>query len=207
MSDQNVLLSGDQIKSLLSSDSSDCILNSVYEIENVLLMLKAISEKIDFFKELKKFRTKSIDEKIADLEVKSIKLRTVVLDTMKKLDPDHTTLNFPSIGSVTRKKATTKWEVGDEDSLKGFLEESGCKNEVVKVKETLDSRKLKKILDDFYNARVDVPGVTRIVGDEGISIKYDLNQKESEVAANKGSILQQTEDTLNELDGITSDDL
>lgn len=204
----HTMLTGEQMKELLSDDLADgYTLSSVYEIENVLLMLKSMKEKIDFLKGLKKHRAKSIDEKIADLDERSDRLRAVVMHTMKKLDPDHNSLNFPDIGSVTRKKPIGKWQVDEEADLIAFLDDNGCKDDVVKTKETIDSRKLKKMLDDFAAARVDVPGVTHIEGNESISIRFADKSKPSEVAENQAAVTQQAEVALDALDGISADNL
>lgn len=207
MSTQTIL-SGDQIKDLLSGDlADDYVLNSVYEIENVLLMLKSIKKKVDWFKDLKKHRADVIDVKISELEEKSERLRSVVLHTMKKLQPDHNSLNFPSIGAVTRKKPTTKWQVDDEEALVEFLDKSGYKDEVTRVKVSLDSRKLKKVLDDMSEARVDVPGATQIVGSETISVKYEEPKTKTKSVKEIEDMSQQADDMLDALDGISADDI
>lgn len=203
------MLTGDQIKTLLGGDlPADYVLNSVYEIENVLLMLKAIKKKADWFKELKKHRAATIDEKINELEEKSDRLRAVVLATMKKLEPDHTTLNFPSIGAVTRKKSAGKWNVENEELLTDFLDKNGFKDDVFKVTSKLDNTKLRKVLEDMSDARVAVPGVSHIEGDETVSIKYEVkNSKPSVVAENQVELVKQTDDLLDTLDGISIDDI
>lgn len=203
------MLTGDQIKTLLGGDlPPDYVLNSVYEIENVLLMLKSIKKKADWFKDLKKHRAESIDEKITELEEKSDRLRAVVLATMKKLEPDHTTLNFPSIGAVTRKKSAGKWNVDNEELLTDFLDKHGYKDQVFKVTSKLDSRKLGDALEDLSNARVDVPGVSYSEGAETVSIKYeDKTAKPSAVAENQVELVKQTDDLLDTFDGISVDDI
>ena len=186
----NVVLSNEQFKELLGSElPADYALNSVYEVENVLLLLKTIKDKIEYFKGLKKYRIQSVDAKVDDLEEKSDRLRSVVLHTMKKLDPNRTTLNFPDVGAVTRKKNPNKWEVKYEESMLAFLEKSGSKQDVVQVKEVIDSRKLKKTLDDFASARVTVPGVTLIEGGETVSVKYEEGKSGQEKTGSITSVL------------------
>lgn len=191
------------LQELLSGNvPPDYVLGSVYEIEDLLLMMKSIDQKIDFFKELKKHRTKSIDEKTSSLEEKIDSLRSIVLRTMKQLEPKQNTLNFPSIGSVTRRKPTGSWQVDDEQVLIKFLDENGAKDNVVKVKETIDGRKLKQVLDDFSSARVPVPGVTHKPGEESISIKYEAEHVP--LKTEKTNIVEQTSSIL---DGLTLNDL
>lgn len=202
----NTLLSGEQIKELLGNElPADYVLNSIYEVENVLLLLKALDSKIDWFKELKKHRAEAIDAKVTDMEEKSDRLRAVVLHTMRKLQPESNTLNFPDIGSVTKKKNPDKWEVTAEEELLEFLSTTGHKNEVVKIKETIDSRKLKKALDDFSAANIEVPGATKIPGEEIVSIKFD-SAKQKAIAANGNAPLL-TQEVDNVLDGISMEDI
>jgi len=193
------------MKTLLGDLPDDYILNSVYEIENVLLILKSLDQKIDWYKHLKKYRTASIDEKINDLEERMSRLRDVVLSTMKKLEPKRSTMNFPAIASVTRKANPGKWEIEDEESLLVFLSKSGHKNDVIKVKETLDMKELKKVLDDFDVSSVKVPGVIHTPGKESISIKYEKSTSvDKEVPSETSNTL---DEITNALDSISSDDV
>lgn len=204
-------LSSSQIKELLGSDlSSDYTLNSVYEVENVLLILQNIAEKIDWLKKLKKYRTQSIDERILSLDERTDALRNVILQTMKRLDPNQKTLVFPSIGTVTRKKTPSKWKVDSEEEVLKFLDESGHKSDVIKVKESIDLNSLKKVLDSFSSAKVEVPGVTLVDGSESISIKYDKMNEENnadKTDTNLENAKTEVKKVMDILDGIDAEDL
>ncbi len=199
-------LSGEQIKELMSDDlPQDYVLDSVYEVENVLLMLKGIKEKVEYFKGLKKYRTKSIDDKIGDLTDRSSRLRGVVLHTMKQLEPKKNTITFPSIGSVTRKKAKSAWNIDDEESLVAFLDKQGYKDTVVKTKQVIDARKLNSVLDDFADARVSVPGVSPKPTSESISIRFE--EVEESTAVPVAERASDALEALDVLDSLSVDDL
>ena len=104
---------------LTSQDiARDYVLNSVYEIEEVIPLIQKLSKHIVFLKELKKFRSTSIDAKIAEYAEKSQQLRTVILNTLEKFGEK--TLDFPGVAKVTRKKTTSTWQVESESSLLSF---------------------------------------------------------------------------------------
>lgn len=198
------MLDAEQFKNLMSGDiGPDVVLNSIFEIENVLLMIKSLNDKKEFYKQLKAHRAMSIDEKINQIEEKEASLRGVILHTMKQLEPNKTNFNFPSIGTVIKKKNPNRWTVAEEEALKAFLEKQGYKSEVYPTREVLDSRRLKRVLDDFDNAQVTVPGVQKISGEESITIKYEKEGAEKEVHP----AAEQMSNAVDLMDGITAEDL
>lgn len=191
----------DQMRMLMSNElPADYVLNSIYEIENALTLLESIGKKVDFFKELKKFRTKSVDSRIKELSEKSAFLRQVVLRTMQQLDDTQRTFQFPSIGKVSRRKGRDSWQIDDEKAVLEFLDKQGIKDQVVEMKEVVDTRKLKKLLDEIPNAE-SVPGVTKKTGEENISITYETPDADTLLANN-----EQPRNLL-DLDTLTMDDL
>lgn len=198
------MLDSEQIKTLLGSDlPADYTLNSIYEIENLLIILKSIDEKVQFYKELKKFRTKSIDEKVDQLEERSDRLRSVVLHTMQKLEPTKRSFNFPAIATVTRKKNPDNWNVTNEDELRNFLEEYGYKDDVFQTREVLDTRNMKRVLNDLTSASITPAGVEHKKGVESISIKFESTTP----ALTSNAVADESTKALDALDGITADDL
>lgn len=152
---------------------SDFVLSSVYEIETVLEVLKDVEEKIDYFAGLKKHRAEVLDDKIADLKHRSDCLRDVILRTMAALEPKKTTLSFPSLGKVTKRKGKQDWEITNEQSMMGFLEEHGVKDQIVKTEEVVNKSELKKTLDNFEDQSMTVPGVKRVSKPETISVTFE----------------------------------
>lgn len=150
---------------------ADYCLNSVFEIEDLLEMVRQLEDKVGFYTELKRYRTKVIDEEIAKLEERSDSLRKVVLNTMKHANKR--SLNFPSIGKVVCRAGKTTWQIDDEDKLMDFLDKQGVKSQVVQVKEVVDKKALTKVLDNMSDQDIHPVGVKKIEAQEGISITYE----------------------------------
>lgn len=186
------------IAELLTSDGSgDQALSSVYEIEDVLLMVSEINRKVTYYKELKKYRAASIDEKIADLTEKNEILRQIIFNTMKKVAPNEKTLNFPSIGKVSRRKSQDSWSVTDEDALLDFLEGEGRKDEVVKTSTVIDKRKLNAILAEFSKIGTSVPGSASVSGQESLSVTFEKPSEASKNVTEPASL------DIEQLDALT----
>jgi hypothetical protein len=162
-----------------NDSTGDFCLNSVFEIEDALVMVRDLSRKIEFLKGLKKHRADQIDAEISETNRRVDNLRTIILKTMVKHEPDQKTLQFPSIGKVTRRVGKDDWKFDDEEAMKKFFEKKGVKDDVIKVKESLDARAAKSVIDHFAKNGIDVPGVSKKVGEEGISITFDAAKKSS----------------------------
>jgi len=163
--------------------SADHSLSSMYEIEDILLLIGEVNRKIDYYKEMKKHRAASIDDKISSLSAKSDCLRSIVLNTMQKVVPNEKTLDFPDIGKVTRRKPTETLNIDDQDQVISYLEAKGMKDEVVKVSETVDRRKLKIIVQQCGKAGETVPGVSTTIGSESLSITFEKPNPDGEQKA------------------------
>ncbi len=164
----------DDFKSLLADGISDsCVLSDTCEIEDVLLVVQEINNKIDFYKKLKEHRVKSIDNDVSGLLQKSTTLRQVILNTMTKMAPKNKSLTFPSIGKISRRKGSETYQVEDQDQVMSFLDSQGIKNQVVKIEEKIDKRKLKVVIDRLKTTGETVPGVKKVVGNESLSITFD----------------------------------
>jgi len=177
--------------------TADHSLSSMYEIEDILLLIGEVNRKIDYYKEMKKHRASSIDEKISSLNAKAECLRSVILNTMQKVVPNEKTLDFPDIGKVTRRKPTATISIDDQDKVIGYLDDKGMKDEVVKVSETVDKRKLKTIVQQCSKTGEKVPGVSTITGDESLSITFE-KPKEDAAQADAAT----TEISLDALDSL-----
>ncbi len=176
-------------------------LNSVYEIENVLILLAEIDKKVLYYKGLKKHRVQSIDEKISDLNAKTDTLRHIILNTMQKVTPDDKTLNFPTIGKVSRRKSKPSWFVDDEEAVLKFLEKQKMRNEVVEVSESVNKRKLNSLLDHFHKDKTVVPGTSLVKGQESLSITFDKNKDSADsTSTSTTSPVKQVD--LDELDAL-----
>lgn len=160
------------LRTLLSGPIPDGhTLSSTFEIENILLLIEEIDKKMEYYKELKKHRVKSVDEKIGSLVQKEAVLRGVILNTMKSMGEK--SLDFPDIGKVSRRKAKSAIVLEDQDAVVAYLEEKGLKAGVVKTVESIDKRKLNSLVGDLEKQGENVPGVTKVVGPESLSITFE----------------------------------
>ncbi len=160
------------LRTLLSGPIPDGhTLSSTFEIENILLLIEEIDKKMEYYKELKKHRIKSVDEKIGSLVQKEAVLRGVILNTMKSMGEK--SLDFPDIGKVSRRKAKSAIVLEDQDAVVAYLEEKGLKAGVVKTVESIDKRKLNSLVGDLEKQGENVPGVTKVSGPESLSITFE----------------------------------
>lgn len=147
-------------------------LNSAYEIEDALNMLKKLEVDIDFLKGLKKHRVEQIDAEINEKNSRVDRLRDVILKTMQTHEPDQKTLHFPSVGKVSRRSIKECLEIEDEESLLEFFDEVGRRKEVTKVKESIDTKAAKALAETYLDQGRDVPGVHKVEAKEGVTISF-----------------------------------
>lgn len=171
---------GDLRTMLAEGLSSDQTLTSLYEIEDILLLVGEVNRKIDYYKEMKKHRMLSIDEKISSLNGKVDCLRQIILNTMKKVAPKDKTLDFPDIGKVTRRQSRETLVVADQDLVLDFLDKKGTKEDVVKTVESVDKRKLNSLVQQYTKAGETVPGISTATGTESLSITFEKPKVEGD---------------------------
>lgn len=164
----------DDLRTLLAGPIPDGhTLSSTFEIENILLLIEEIDKKIEYYKELKKHRVKSVDEKIGSLSQKEATLRAVILNTMKSMDEK--SLDFPDIGKVSRRKAKSKIVLDDQDAVEAYLDKKGLAAGVVKVEtiKTIDKRKLNSLVSDLEKQGESIPGISKTTATESLSITFE----------------------------------
>lgn len=162
----------DDLRTLLSGPIPDGhVLSSTFEIENILLLIEEIDKKLEYYKELKKHRVKSIDEKISGLTHKESTLRSVILNTMKSMNEK--SLDFPDIGKVSRRKAKSSIVLEDQDAVVEYLDKKGLKDSVVKTVQSIDKRKLNSLIGDLEKQGEVIPGISKIQGNESLSISFE----------------------------------
>ena len=186
-----------ELQSFMSGDSpNDQILNSVYEIENILILLKEINDKIQFYKDLKKFRTDSINDKISDYNERSSRLRQLIMNTLSNFDEKN--LDFPGIGKVGRRRGSNSWVVDDEKSLLEFFEKEGRKREITEIKEVINKREVNKLVEQYNAQNVSVPGITKRPAEESLTVSF---HKEEEKKVSSQDVDHSTSlDALEELE-------
>lgn len=160
------------IRTLLAGPIPDGhTLSSTFEIENILLLIEEINKKLEYYKELKKHRAKSVDEKISSLNQKEAILRGVILNTMKSMNEK--SLDFPDIGKVSRRKSKSAIVLEDQDKIVAYLDEKGLKSSVVKTVESIDRRKLNSLIGDLEKQGEVIPGISKTTGSESLSITFE----------------------------------
>ncbi len=189
------------------SVTTDTCLSSVFEIEHVLLKVQELNDKLTHLQGLKKYRVES-----ADIEIKAIKeqidqYRGLIQTTMLELEPNQKVLQFPSIGKCQRRKSPDSWKIEKQDEFLAFLESRGMKDKVLKkVKETVDLREAKKVLDALEKEGVSIPGVSKEEGSDSLSVTFEKSQKVSKITTMPGkkssetSLKPEPKQELNELE-------
>jgi len=122
-------------------------LESEYEIEDLLVAINRIKDKISFLENLKRQRSKDIQREIDKFDDRISKLEEVVKKTLK--NAGRKTLDFPGVGKVSIVNRKGKWVVQDESQLLEILKE---KDEAAYEKTiTLKPVIAKKILDEILD--------------------------------------------------------
>lgn len=122
-------------------------LQDKYEIENVLVVLQSMTNKIEFLKELKRRRVSAIDEQIHKEEANAEKLEEAIKNCMS-LNKDKT-LDFPGVGKVQVRNSKGTWTIVDEDGLRDHLKSLGKFEEVSETSWKFKKKDLNKLLDEL----------------------------------------------------------
>lgn len=153
---------------------SDTYLSNVYEIEDILLVIHNLHNKIQHLKGLKDHRMKTLSEKITDYEKRVDQLRELVLNTVKHHAPDTKKFEFPEVGNVIRRVSKGSWDIEDDEAVIEFMTQKGMANEILApVKPKLDRKKAKEVISGFQDQGIKVPGSIYKDASESISISFD----------------------------------
>ncbi len=149
-------------------------LDSVFEIEELLSDLKSVNEKIQFYKDLKKFRADCVSEKIEECSVTAEKLRKIIHNTLSK--HDEKTLDFPGIGKVSRRVAKGKWHVNDTNAAADYFENKGLRDSFITTKESINLRNLSKIVESHRSQGETIPGTVLGQDKESLSVTFEVER-------------------------------
>ena len=187
---------------------ADVYLNSVFEIETILLRIRELNDNIQHLKGLKKFRVESADVEIKHLEYKVVQFRELIERTMLTLEPDQKTLQFPSVAKISRRTDKGGWVISDEDAFVEFLNKEGKKDSLVTVKEVLNKRLAKKVAAEYANDGQVPPGVNKVEASTSLSITFEDKPKLSPSSIKEVDKLQtvkeSTEKPTQSLDDLES---
>lgn len=169
-----------QIVELLSSDDVKP-LDSEFDIEELLMSLSGLQDKIKWLKQLKDSRVQTINAEITKLDERQTRLRDVISYTLESVDKK--SLSFPGVGKVAIKSVKGKWNVNDEDQIIAHLRKKLSKDEVdeiVVTKDTIVKKSLNKVLD-IWEKLDDVPdAVSREDGKISLSVTIDKGLSDNE---------------------------
>lgn len=180
-------------------DLSQDRLNDLFEIEQALSMMKDSDEEQSFLKDLKKRRVNPIDDKIKKLETDKDKLKKMILNTMKELKPKQKTIDFPGVAKVTRRAVKGTWSIVDEDSLIADLERLGLKDDIVKVEEKIDKKKLNSALVNLEKQSSVVSGVEKSDNSESISVSFSKETPTKETPTKEDDSTTENREHLRDL--------
>jgi len=144
----NTILNEKKIYGLDKAESLDDVL----DIENVILLIKKLTNQIDFYKKLKKKRNNDIDKVVSNLEDKIEFYKQIIIITMEEKVKD-STLSFPGTGRVNSRKSKDNFVVKDEEKLFEFLKKEGKFEEFVRTSST---KSVDKSLVNKYFKELDI---------------------------------------------------
>ena len=181
-------------------------LESDIEIEDLILLIRSIDEKVEFTKRLKKARVKALDEELSKLDERKQAFREIIGKTLNKFG--HKSLNFPGIGRVSVKPGKSKWVVKEESDLLKYLSEKLDSDEyqtVINQKVSILKKELDKILDKWENQNEEIPeSINKELGSDTVTIVAD---KKGENLREKSQQIEQEADLDNERQEENYDEL
>ena len=122
-------------------------LDDMYMIEDVVMRVKELKKKIDFYRDYKKKKVSDIDKEITNLIDRVSFFKKVVLKTLE--ENKEKSVSFPGSCKVVSRKPKDRWVIIDEES---FIEMLKDENEIDNVAEKLIQYKLiKKEVDKLLN--------------------------------------------------------
>lgn len=155
--------------------TSGSYLANVYEVEDILLVIHNMNNKIQHLKGLKDYRIEKLNDQISKYEQRVDQLRELVLNTVKHHAPDTKKFEFPEIGNVVRRVTKGSWDIEDDDKVIAFLKVNGRDKEVlIPVKPKLDRKKAKEIVTEYQDKGINVPGVAWKKESENISVSFEM---------------------------------
>lgn len=194
------IIDGKKIADLLAGGVN--ILNSEYELEDVIASIQDMRNKIKFFEELKKKRAAAIKAEILKLTGYIKILEDIVMKTMEQTS--HKSLNFPGVGRISVVNRKGKWVVEDEGQLLDYLVEQDetVLDKVYVSKNSIVKKELDKVLNIWKKTGKTIPRcVSFDPPEKNLKISYDEDMSieepditEDEAAEEKKTIRVDPED-------------
>ncbi|GAG79605.1 unnamed protein product [marine sediment metagenome] len=136
------------IADILRSDSIEP-LKSEYDIEDVMIIVNDMNDKVSFLEGLKKKRVKDIKQELDMYDQQLAKLEKVIIKTLESVNKK--SLKFPGVGGVSLATRKGKWVVKNEGDLLDVLKSTDeeAHKRVVSSKPVIDKKALDDILDNW----------------------------------------------------------
>jgi hypothetical protein len=173
-------------------------LDSECDIEDLILSIKGLDERMAWYKTLKDDRVAKITQEIEKLSNRKNRLKEVITATLK--EKDKKTLNFPGVGKVSVKNLKGTWDIKDEYSLKVHLGKELDKDafeKIVVTKESVSKAELKKVLEMWEKSGSLPVSVERTEDRQSLSVIIDKTFSDS----------QKMQDVLQSVDEINVEDM
>jgi hypothetical protein len=196
------MLVHDLIRDIDAGLPTGAILDSKYEIEDLVIVLAEIDRKVEHLKGLREYRVKSIDEEIAKQENRTQQIRDLILRSMRQLEPNEKTLFFPDVGKVTRKNTAGSYEIEDEAAFAAELEKKGLRDRVYESRETFNKREAKKLAAELSENNQQVPGVRYKEGSETVSITFNVKDGKAIRKVSNPTVNVKSRTNIDELDAL-----
>jgi histidinol phosphatase-like PHP family hydrolase len=146
-----------------------------YEIENALISMKEMGDKIAFLTELKKRRSQLIDMQISQEEANMEKLEEAIKKCMS--DNKIKSLDFPGVAKVSIRNKKGVWTIIDKDKLKIHLQGLGKFDAVSKKEWDFVKKDLNKVLDELKENNNTSDYVKQEPDGTSVSISYAKNEE------------------------------
>lgn len=166
------IIDGKKIADLLAGGVN--VLDSEYELEDVIASIKDMRNKVKFLEELKRKRAAALKAEVLKLTGHIKILEEVVMNTMEQTS--HKSLNFPGVGKISVVSRKGKWVVEDEDELLDYLAEQDetILDKVCVSKNSIVKKELDKILNVWKKTGEEIPNcVSFDPPEKSLKISYD----------------------------------
>ena len=173
-------------------------LESECDIEDLIVSIRGLDERIEWYQILKNDRIAKISQEIEKLSNRKKRFKEVIAATLN--DKDKKSLNFPGVGKVAVKTLKGTWDIKDEDSLKTHLGKELDKDtfeKIVITKESVSKTALKKLLDAWEKSGSVPSSVERTEDKQSLSVTIDKDFSNS----------QKMQEALQSVDEINVEDM
>lgn len=168
-------------------------LTDKFDIETVVLAMKEMNHKIDFFRELKKRRSQAIDEQVALLENNMGILQNAIVKCLN-LNKEKT-LDFPGVGKVQVRNTKGTWQINDSDALKAYIEASQRNgSDYIDYSWKFNKKEVNKLLNKLEENNNIPEYVSKEADRQSLSVSFAKDEPADVAAVNPASTAKVSQD-------------